>query len=172
MARLSPNAARWLKGFHLLAAGCWTAGAYALLCLYFLKRGATDGGFLLGVNRSIGHLDLWVIIVPGALGCLLTGLLYSAFTPWGFFRHRWLAFKWAVTCGAILFGTFFLGPWERAMTERAAALGASCLADPAYLRAESLNFVFGAAQFSLLVLVTFLSVFKPWRKATGGQAAR
>jgi hypothetical protein len=58
-----------------------------------------------------------VVVVPGAFGCLATGSIYSSFSNRGFFKHNWMIFKWVVTVAAILFGTFFLGPWETNMME-------------------------------------------------------
>jgi hypothetical protein len=62
----------------------------SLLLLYFLKRGVTDGRVLFGINRSIHHVDMAVVVIPGACGCLITGLIYSVFSNWGFFKQRWL----------------------------------------------------------------------------------
>ena len=163
MLQLKANGLRWLKGFHLIAVACWLGGAVSLLLLYFLKSGVADGGVLYGINRSIHHVDMAVVVVPGAFGCLLTGLLYSSFSHWGFFRHSWLICKWIVTVAAILFGTFFLGPWETAMMEISGAIGSDALADPAYRYNERMNLVFGAVQTLVLVVVVFISIFKPWK---------
>ena len=109
MPKLGAKGLRWLKGFHLIAVSCWIGGAVALIALYFLKNKITDGAILYGINRSIHHVDIVVVVIPGAFGCLITGSLYSAFSNWGFFKQKWLIFKWIVTVAAILFGTFF--PW-------------------------------------------------------------
>lgn len=162
MARFGPSAAKWLKTLHLLTVACWVGGAISLLMLYFGKHGAESGGMLYGVNSSIHHVDMAVVVVPGAFGCLLTGLLYGMFTNWGFFHHTWLIFKWVATVGAILFGTFFLGPWETRMMEISHELGLAALNDPDYLRNERLNLFFGMAQVALLLAMVAVSVFKPW----------
>lgn len=163
MLQLKARGLRWLKGFHLIAVACWVGGAVSLLLLYFLKAGVTDGGVLYGINRSIHHVDMAVVVVPGAFGCLLTGLLYSSLSHWGFFRHAWLVCKWIVTVAAILFGTFFLGPWETAMMDISGEIGIRALADPAYRHNERMNLVFGAIQALVLVTVVFISIFKPWK---------
>ena len=51
-------------------------------------------------------IDDWLII-GGANGCLLTGILYAAFTMWGFFRYIWMTIKWILTAFMIATGTFF-----------------------------------------------------------------
>ena len=163
MATLNANGMKWLKGFHLIAVSCWIGGALSLLLLYFLKQGVTDGGVLYGINQSIHHVDMWVIVLPGAFGSLLTGLFYSSFTKWGFFKHPWITFKWIVTVSAILFGSFFLGPWEKAMMEISGRMGLAALADPAYRYNENMNLTFGIFQTLTLSGTLFISIFKPWK---------
>ena len=87
MPRLKAKGLKWLKGFHMIAVSCWVGGAVALILLYFLKEGVTDGEVLYGINQSIHHVDMAIIVIPGAFGCLLTGLIYSLFSNWGFFKH-------------------------------------------------------------------------------------
>jgi uncharacterized membrane protein len=163
MAKLSAKGLKWLKGFHLLTVCCWIGGALALILLYFLKRDLSDGGVLYGINQSIHHVDMAIIVIPGACGCLLTGLIYSIFSPWGFFKHNWLIFKWIITVGAILFGTFFLGPWESTMMTISGKLGLAALNDPAYRYNETMNILFGSLQCLLLIITLFISIFKPWK---------
>lgn len=163
MVKLKAKGLKWLKGFHLIAVSCWIGGAVALLLLYFLKHGVTDGGVLYGINQSIHHVDMAVVVIPGAFGCLVTGLIYSSFSNWGFFKHTWMIFKWIVTVTAILFGTFFLGPWETTMMEISGNLGMSSLTDQAYLYNEKMNLIFGAIQALLLMVTIFISIFKPWK---------
>jgi len=131
--------------------------------LYFLKGDITDGDVLYGINKSIHHVDMTIVVIPGAFGCLVTGFVYSLFSDWGFFRHTWLIFKWIVTILAILFGTFFLGPWETGMMEISGRIGISSLSDPAYLYNEKMNLIFGTIQTLVLVITVFVSVFKPWK---------
>lgn len=164
MKKLNTNGLRWLKGLHLVAVSCWVGGVVALMLLYFLKKGISDGSVLHGINLSIHHVDMWVVVTPGAFGCLFTGLIYSLFSSWGFFKHNWLTVKWVITVAAILSGTFFLGPWETAMLELSGKLGAAALHDSSYLYNERMNFIFGMVQCFLLMFILFISVFKPWKR--------
>jgi len=164
MVKLKARGVRWLKGMHLITVACWVGGAVALMMLYFVKGDVTDGRVLYGINRSIHHVDMAVVVIPGAFGCLLTGLLYATFSHWGFFRHPWLIFKWIVTIAAILFGTFFLGPWETAMMEISGTPGIAVLTDEAYRYNERMNLIFGGIQCLVLLCTVFVSVFKPWRR--------
>jgi uncharacterized membrane protein len=163
MPKLKAKGLNWLKGFHLIAVSCWVGGAVALILLYFLKDGATDSGILYGINQSIHHVDISVVVIPGAFGCLITGLIYSLFSNWGFFKHTWLIFKWIITVAAILFGTLFLGPWETTMMEISGKLGMSSLSDQTYLYNEKMNFIFGTIQVLILMTTIFIPIFKPWK---------
>ena len=164
MKKCTPQQQRVLKTVHLLAAACWFGGAVSLLMLYFAKSGVTDGGELIGFNTAGHWIDTAVVVVPGAFGCLITGLLYGLFTGWGFFRHRWIIFKWVATVAMILFGMTCLGPWEERMLELSRQSGLAALQMAAYLDAERMNFIFGVVQAVLLACVVGISVFKPWRK--------
>ena len=75
MKKLGKNGLRWLKGFHMIAVACWIGGAVALLLLYFLKRDVNNGGVLFGINQSIHHVDMVVVFIPGAFGCLITYII-------------------------------------------------------------------------------------------------
>ena len=163
MSSLSPAQQKILKIVHLLAAACWIGGAWALMSLYWLKNSALveNGAQLFGVNQAAHHIDIWVVVIPGAMGCLLTGLVYCIFTRWGFFRHFWVAAKLVLTIAAILFGTFFLGPWEEAMVEISGNIGLAAFADPAYLSSQSGNFIGGWTQLAVFLIIMYLSVLKP-----------
>ena len=164
MNKLGLTGLKWLKGFHLIAVCCWIGGGIALVLLYFLKTGVTDGSVLYGINKSIHFVDMAIIVIPGAFGCLITGLIYGIFTKYGFFRHGWMIFKWVVTVGAIVFGTFYLGPWETEMMNISSQLGIASLEDPAYLYNQRMNIIFGALQVLLLLITLFVSIFKPWKR--------
>ena len=147
----------------MIAVSCWVGGAVALMLLYFLKNGVDDSGVLYGINQSIHHVDMAVVVIPGAFGCLVTGLIYSTFSNWGFFKHTWMIFKWVVAVSAILFGTFFLGPWETNMMEISGKIGISSLNDAEYLYNEKMNLIFGTIQVLVLMITIFISIFKPWK---------
>jgi uncharacterized membrane protein len=164
MKKMGKKGLKWLKGFHMIAVSCWIGGAVALILLFLLKDNVGSGGVLYGINQSIHHVDMVVVVIPGAFGCLITGLIYAIFSNWGFFKHNWLIFKWIVTVTAILFGTFYLGPWETKMMEISGELGMSALNDSSYLYNQKMNLIFGSMQCLVLMITVFISIFKPWKK--------
>jgi hypothetical protein len=108
-----------------------------------------------------------VVIIPGAFGCLTIGLLFSLFSNWGFFKHPWMI----VTILAILFDSYFLGPWATAMVEISGKLGMTSLSSPEYLHNERMHLVFAGVQLLALLITVFVSIFKLWRATKGKQKA-
>lgn len=162
MMRFSAQQTQWLKIAHLLLVCTWVGGQVSFMMLQLLKAGLSVPEHMHAVIAALKLIDDFVII-PGALGCLLTGLIYSLFTPWGFFRHRWVSVKWVCTIALILFGTFFLGPWINGMAEIAESKQAAALSDETFLRYEQLNTNWGSVQLAINIGLVMISVIKPWK---------
>ena len=163
MIKLNAKGLKWLKGFHLLAVSSWIGGVVALVLLYTLKTDVNNDGVLYGINQSIHHVDM-VVIVPSALSCLLTGLLLFLLKNWGFVKPNWIIFKLIVTITAILFGIFYLGPWETAMMEISGKLGMASLIDDTYLYNQRMLLIFGTIQCLILMVTIFVAIFKTMGK--------
>jgi uncharacterized membrane protein len=162
MYKLGSNGTKVLKTLHLIAASCWVGGSLTLGLIYFLKQGLDIPEAVYGINLTMHHIDVLIVIIPGAMGCLLTGLIYSIFTNWGFFRHHWITVKWVITVTAILFGTFYLGPWIQDMIRMSSAGDVS--ANQEYLNVQKLHFIYGSIQAVSLLFAVYLSVYKPWKR--------
>jgi uncharacterized membrane protein len=163
--KLGAGSQKWLKAVHLVFASMWVGGGVTLVGMH-LWMDAQTGQELYGINRSMRFVDDFIII-PGAFGSLLTGLIYSAFTNWGFFKHGWIIAKWVINLGGILFGTFFLGPWLNSLGPMADRLGLHALADPTYIHNFTMNTRWGMVQTGTLILAVFLSTLKPWKRLRG-----
>ena len=170
MPRLNATGLKTLKIFHLLFICFWIGGATAIPAMK-LGLHPDTAPMLYQFDLARKFVDDWIVI-PGAVGCLATGLVYSLFTGYGFFKVRWVAVKWVVTLFGIIFGTFWLGPWLNALPPLSKQLGLTALNDPAYLRAGGLNFGWGLVQLATVVFALVISVVKPWRGkgASRGQA--
>ena len=165
MIKLTPNGIKLLKIFHYSAVSCWFGSAVVLMIFNINNTAAVSEGMLLGINTALYLADLWVLI-PGALGCLVTGFVFALFTPWGFFRHRWLTCKWLLTVVCILIGAFVLGAWEEEMFIISRTLGNAALADSSYLAAKTKHMLVCGAQVSALLLMIGISVYRPWSRKT------
>ncbi|NTW03537.1 MAG: hypothetical protein HGA19_20060 [Oscillochloris sp.] len=164
MKKLGANGRAWLKGFHILFTAAWVGAAVCMILLHFSYRPGT-GSETHTVLAALKRIDDWVII-PSAIGSLLTGLLISWLTPWGFFKWRWVTVKWIGTIAVMLFGTFCLGPWLNGMEAMAAANPQSALQDPTFLSNRQLMSYAVGPQLFLLLFMVFISVLKPWKRST------
>lgn len=161
MPKLNPLPQKILKITHLLFACLWIGGATTLPIMR-MGLHPNDGHLLHAFDLARKFVDDF-IVVPGAIGCLLTGLIYSLFTGFGFFRLRWVTVKWVITLFGVVFGTFWLGPWLNSLPPMSLRLGMEALNDPAYQRAAAMNFTWGLFQLSTIVFATAISVLKPWK---------
>ncbi len=168
MRKFGSRGQKILKIFHLVTAGLWIDGAVSLNLMLAALSPGPGGPEPLGFDLARKFIDDFIII-PGAMGCLISGLLISWLTPWGFFRHRWVAVKWILTVGCIFFGTFYLGPRVNGQPLISSALGSAALTDPVYLANRSANIAGGFLQLLLILFMTAISVLKPWKKASKPQ---
>lgn len=163
MKKLGLTARAWLKSIHILFACLWIGAAVSMLLLIFVRGHVATGDELWAVNVSVKLIDDYIII-PSAIGCLITGILFSGFTNWGFFKFNWIIVKYIINIAAILFGTFFLGPWVNGMEAIAKVERLAALQNTTYLSYYQMNAYFGALQALLLIVAAIISVFKPWGK--------
>jgi hypothetical protein len=89
---------------HLLFAFGWIIGGIALCLLLFITY--PQSGDELYMRSIILKIVDDYFIIGGAMGALITGLIYSVWTNWGFFRHRWIIVKWIMIILQIAFGTW------------------------------------------------------------------
>jgi hypothetical protein len=162
MKRLSLTGQRWLKCFHVLSAGVWVGTAVSLSTKQFFIS-PSHGPELFGILSTLDFIDLCVL-VPGAIGTLVTGLIYSIFTNWGWFRHRWVTVKWIICVFGVTFGTYPLGPWLSGMVRISEDQGIASFNDAVFMHNRSMLFVFGTFQAMTIIFAFFVSVLKPWRK--------
>jgi hypothetical protein len=122
--------------------------------------------------HMIERIDAYLVI-PGAFGALVSGLVLSAVTPWGLTRYWWVLVKLVLTVAVIVYSTFGVGAWvEQSILATTAADVESPVAGPLAYGAL-LNIV-------AFLLMTWVSVAKPWgttpwaadRKRAGRRAAR
>ncbi len=162
MKKLSPKSQRWLKAFHILCASLWVGGAITISSKQFFIQAKTDGE-LYGILSAMDYVDIFIII-PGALGCFVTGLIYSTLTPWGLVKYRWIIVKWILCLYGIIFGTYFLGPWLSELVLLSQTYGLKAFTNSLFHHNISMLMVFGTFQTATLIVACFISSLKPWGK--------
>lgn len=162
---LRTRARFWLKAFHIFFISLWIGAVSCIILLTFTKGYVTNGNELWVVNKSIKLIDD-IIIIPCAFGVIITGIMFSLLTNWGFFRHKWITAKYIITFITALSGSF-LGSWVNRMEAISASEGMLSLQNPTYIHYVKMNKHFASLQGILLVAMIFISVFKPWSKRVG-----
>lgn len=155
----TPSFRKWLKVAHLISAGLWVGGTAALtvlICLYH-----PDSTKAVEVQNTMLILLDFAIIAPGALGCLVTGILYAWKTPYGFFRFKWIIAKWAINLTFICFGGLVLVPWLEHSIARSQTI-TDVAAETAAMM--GIHIFLNVGQWAVILFLMILSVFKPWGK--------
>ena len=98
------------------------------------------------------------VIVPLAFASLLSGIIQALGTPWGLFRHYWILVKLLLT----LFATVVLLLKTRLIGYAARQAAAAALFSANLHAAGRELLVHSAGGLLVLVVVTTLSVYKPW----------
>jgi hypothetical protein len=160
--KLNSKGQQWLKCIHVFFGCLWVGGAVSLTLMTFLMQ-PSDGMELYGINVSKRFIDDFIII-PGAVGSLLTGLLFSMFTKWGWFKHNWITVKWVINVFGVLFGTFWLGPWLNSLPDLSKVQGLQALSNPQYLHNQNMLYLWGTFQAATIVFALFISILKPWKR--------
>jgi hypothetical protein len=111
----------------------------------------------------IYHFIDMKILTPAAVVTLITGLIYSIFTKWGFFKHGWLIYKWIITIAIIVTGTFYLGPMVSNMLDIVDIKRFAALEDPYYQSGLFTGMWASIINTTLLIIAVVVSVYKPWK---------
>jgi hypothetical protein len=100
MAKRARTLVVWL---HVVTSVGWLSQAVALLALilYGMKTGDINA------YRMARVLDHQVLAFMGAASAF-TGMMLSATTPWGYFRHWWVMAKFVITVVQLYVGIFIL----------------------------------------------------------------
>jgi len=162
MKKMTQSQQKLLKSIHVTAAGMWLACVFVLTVLPLISGQATGDDDLYMYNYIYHFIDM-DILTPAAIATLLTGLVYSVFTKWGFVKHGWIIYKWIVTLVIIIVGTVYLGPKVARLLDIAETQGIAALADEYYVHGTAVGRWAGLINTSLLLIAVFFSIYKPWK---------
>lgn len=163
MKKLGAKGMKWIKIFHLLCISMWTGSGLALGVISWagpiLLKNQIDAVYVILQMIDIG------LMIPLVIGTLLTGLGFSIFTNWGFFKHKWITVKWGVFVLQLLIGALFLGPLIRKNTSITKIEQLRSFNNPEFLHNQALIHLGNTIQLLLLILLIGISVLKPWGKS-------
>ena len=167
-ANLPPKALKILTALHLICLGLVmgaSAGVLASLRLMYTRGDNLDHLTAdLFQATLVNGLFIWALY-----GLLATSIAFSLFSPWGFFRHTWIALKWVGLALMVLCSANWLIPAVDGM----AALSDGLYSIPDAGERYSALFRQAAAMASVVigigVILVGLSVFKPFGLLQKGQ---
>ena len=148
---------------HLALSVGWI-GAVAVYLALGLSAVTSEDAQAIRAAWIAMELTGWFVIVPMALGSLVTGLVMALGTPWGLFRHYWVLITLVLT----LFSTVVLllhMPTVSSLADVARE------ADGAALGGLGGDLFHPGVGLLVLLVITVLNVYKPrgltpygWRK--------
>ena len=105
----------------------------------------------------------WFVLVPLAHASLLSGLAISLATPWGLFRHYWVASKLVITLFATVILLIYMGTFRQM-----AGVAADPVVELRLVRNPS-PMVHAVLALILLLAATVLGIYKPFGMTAYGK---
>lgn len=161
MAKLGRKGRLWLKGFHHLSFVLWIGAAVSANIIHFLPVNATSGEELVAYWRAVSGLDL--IIIPAAVLTLVTGLLATWLSGWGFKRF-FVLYSLGIMVLAVVLGPVFLGPGVGTLLNLSSTQGLGAIQTAEYQQTYQLLAIVSTIQVLMLVSAVFVCTLKPLSK--------
>lgn len=148
---------------HIIFSVGWLGAVAGFLALAIIGISSLDKQLVRSAYLAMEAVG-WFVIVPFCIGSLFSGIIHALGTKWGLFKHYWVLTKFMVT----LMSTIILFLHMQPISFLADMAANSIFQDSDYysLRIQLLADA-GAALLVLLILTT-ISVFKPWGKTSFG----
>jgi len=146
-----------IKIIHILSSGIWIGASVIGL---FLLTVVLNKNNLLEILLTVHFIDL-LIIIPANLTTFITGILFSKFTEWGFFKHKWIIIKYIINIIPILGGTFIFAPSIKKMLAIVEKDGKNALLNPSFILAKNIFTGSFVVILLLLIVAVCLTVIKP-----------
>jgi F0F1-type ATP synthase assembly protein I len=159
--KLNLQQKNWVLSFHIGFAALWTVTVLCMFLIALRNQNTTNSDILFALNSAINLLDDCVVI-PAAIGSVVTAVILCWQTNYGFFKFYWTIAKWIVTTGLIIFGTFWLFPWGHETEAIASSQGMDAFGNSTYLFDARGVLVGSLIQLSFLSIVITISTLKPW----------
>ncbi len=162
MARIGRKGRLWLRAFHVFFMGLFIGAEISALVVILSTGSAQSDG---GLQAMYKIADTFGIIAgPAGSGIIITGLLLSWLTPWGFFKHKWVVYKIAGTVLYLLISFALFQPLVGKLAALAEAGGLGALQNPEYINTCTWCIIYDTVAWLLLISAAFVSVIKPWEK--------
>lgn len=170
MKKMGSTGMKWLKVFHLVSMSLWFGGVASLLAL-ISGADLTNFDMVNAAYNSMRSIDS-TVVRNGGQGILITSLIYSIGTNWGFFKHKWVAAKWGIFIAQMAFGIAYLNGLIEKNIEILHTEKALALSNQAFLNNHTYATVGLLTQCIIIVVVIWISVIKPWKSKNNSRAEK
>jgi len=149
---------QWLRVLHILSVSIWFGsvvciGGLAALCFFRLSENE-----FLTIAPYIPELYQGVVL-PFAVCTIIQGIVYGIFSNWGFYRHRWVLYKWVLALLTVLCtGVGGIGQLFSVLEKVKASGFTGGLTDGGPV------LLFISLQVLFMLVMIVLSVFKPGKR--------
>lgn len=157
---MTPRLSKFALTAHIACSVGWLGALAGWLALAIAGLTSQDAQLVRAADLAM-ELTARFVIVPLAFASLLTGIVQSLGTPWGLFRHYWIVAKLLLT----VFATIVL----LLKTEQISRVAAATLAGPELRQTRIGLAVHAGGGLLVLLVITALSVFKPWGRTRYGR---
>jgi hypothetical protein len=162
---MTPSLRKLVLTAHITFSVGWLGAVAAFLALAIAGLTSRDVQMVRAAYAAM-ELTARFVIVPLAFASLFTGLIESLGTPWGLFRHYWVLAKLLLTT----FATIVLLA-KMPLIGYAARRAAETTSSSADLhRVGTQLAVHAIGGLLVLLVITALSVYKPWGLTRYGQS--
>lgn len=168
---LSRRARRlWLTAHVAVSVG-WLGLDLGLLTLGITGLATSDPATMRAAYLAMG-VFADVLLIPVAVGTLITGVVVSVFTPWGLVRHYWVLVKFGLTVVAGTATILALRPTIAEAVARVSALPAGAPRDVDLARVGVSLVAAPTVALAIYLACTVLSELKPWGRTRWGNRRR
>ena len=152
---------------HITSSVGWLGAVASFLALCIAGLSSQNAQIVRAAYLAM-NLIAWFVIVPFALASLLTGIIQSLGTEWGFFRHYWVVAKLVLT----VIATVVLLTKMKLIGYVAGAATETVFAGVDLRQARIAILVHASSGLLVLFTTTVLSVYKPWGLTSYGRRNR
>lgn len=161
MKKLTLKQKHWLLSAHIVFAALWTGTVLSMFLLSWKNKNSTNSEMLYTLHSAVNLLDDYVVI-PAAIGSVLTASILCWLTNYGFTKFWWVISKWLLSISLIIFGTFWLYPWSNNAEAIAQQQGIEAFTSRLYSWDVRGVLIGTTVQIIVLLIIIGISVIKPW----------
>ena len=162
---MTPRLRKLVLTAHITISVGWLGAVAGFLALNIAGLTSRDVGVVHSAYFAMNLIGRYVV-VPLSLSALATGLIESLNTEWGLVRHYWVLVKFGLT----LFATIVLLVKIPLMGYAARRAAEMTLPDAELQNAGTQLLFHSTGGILVLLVITTLSVFKPWGRTPYGRS--